>query len=131
MSDEMITWMVGHALASDEPDKAENLIGLFCDAIESWRIPDQRILEWLANRLREGLAHNPPKFALVPPLPKGQRRKRTLEKAAERDLEFTRAVIRYMEAGTPRDEAFERVAEAYGASEAVVKAAYDTYRRYV
>ena len=38
--------LIAHALAraAREPDKAEEVLAFFCDAVESNRVPDHRIL---------------------------------------------------------------------------------------
>ena len=77
------------------------------------------------------IAGKKPSDALNLTRTKGQRRQRTLEQVAGRDLSLAICVVRCMKAGVSRGAAIEQVASEKGASEGTVKRAYEAYGKHV
>ena len=131
----MKTWdeMIDYALANAEtdPDKAENVLAFYCDAIESNEHPDRRIEEYVAKAFRAILDGVNPSKALGLTRRQGQRRQRTLQKVDQRDFQLAHAVRRRMKAGEKRDDAIAAVAMQFGCSDATAKHAYELHRRTV
>jgi hypothetical protein len=126
--------LIGHALkkASQSPDHAEDVLQFFCDEVDKGSVPDKRILRYLRECFRQILDGGPPSDALhLLRNKRGQRRRRTLEKIDERNFDLALAVARQMKADVSRDDAFEEVAATSGSSVAVVKKAYEDFRRFV
>jgi len=123
---------IGYALAGSatDPDKAENVLAFYCDAIESNEYPDPQLLQYVAKAFRAILDGENPSDALGLTRRKGQRRKRTLEQADQRDFQLARAVARRMKClDEKKDDAIAAVVAQEGWSEATVTRAYDTFWR--
>ena len=97
--DEMIAYVLMHA--SRDPDKAEDVLAFFCDAVESNEFSDGGILTYLAKRFRQVLEGVPAAEALGLSREKGQRRARTYQRIDERDTSLARSVLRLMDEGVP------------------------------
>lgn len=121
--------LISHALkyAPTQPDKAEDVLQFFCEALKKGDVPDREILEYLAGCFQRIISGDDPSVALGLRLTRGQRRRRTLELIDERDVDLALAVARCMKAGTERTAAFLTVAEKCAASYATVKRAYETF----
>jgi hypothetical protein len=119
------------AKAATDPDKAEDVLAFFCDAVENYEYPDRRILEHFAKAFRAILAGENASDALGLTRRQGQRRERTLQQADERNFDLALAVARRMKADEKRDDAIEAVAKEKGSGEATVKRAYELHRRTV
>ena len=124
---------IGYALAGSatDPDKAENVLAFYCDAIESNEYPDPQLLQFVAKAFRAILDGKHPSDALGLTRRQGQRRQRTLKKVDQRDFQVAHAVARRMKAGEKRGDAILSVAAEWGSSEATVKRAYELHGRTV
>jgi hypothetical protein len=123
--------LIGYALehASSDPDKAEDVLQFFCEAIERGDVPDREILEYLATCFCQILSGETASDALSLTRTKGKRRRRTLERQDERHFDLALAVARCMKEGIARDDAFEHVSAQCGAGISTVRRAYDEFRQ--
>jgi hypothetical protein len=124
--------LIEHALerASSDPDMAEDVLEFFCDVVERGDVPDRKVLDYLADCFQRVVAGEKPSDALNLTRPKGQRRRRTLERIDDEYLSLAFAVARCMKAGAKRDDAIEQVVSKCAASTATVKRAYETFGQF-
>ena len=129
-----MTDLIGHALkhAAADPDRAEELLGFFADAVENNKWPDPRLMEYIAKCFRRMTGDRPEPAALVLGLVRtenGQRRARTLQRVDERDVRLARLVVQCMdEHDMTRNDAIGLIAEKHNSGgTSTVKAAYDTF----
>jgi hypothetical protein len=121
--------MIAHALASSDPDMAEDVFAFFCDAVDSNEVPDARILDHLARGFRAILDGEKPSDALGLTRARGHKRARTLQQIDERHFDFALAVARRMKDGEKRDEAFDNVAAKENSSVPTVKRSWEVFGR--
>ena len=114
-------------------DYAEDVLRMFCDAVENGQTPDERVLEYLAQCLREVLSGTDASKALnLSKRKAGQRRQRTSEGIDDRNMKVARAIVRRMNVGgQPREEAIEDVAASMGVSTSVARKAYEAFSKHV
>jgi len=122
---DLIRYALEHA--KGEADMAEDLLEFFCDVVERGDAPDRAVLEYLSDCFRRIISGEKPSSALNLRRTRGQHRGRTRERRDEFHLELARAVVRSMEAGRKRDDAFERVASKHNSTTDTVQRAYESY----
>ncbi len=126
--------MIEHFIkrAPESADRAEDVLEMFCDAVDGGVAPNRRILDYLAGCFRKVLKGcDAAKVLNLKQRSAGQRRARTLNKNDERNIDLTRAVIRHMKHDMTKVKAIEAVAESKGVGSYTVKAAYDEFGRHV